>query len=62
MKARAEALKRAQQALGCPGCRFCDNKAHLKGEPCCTYFGKLLVAGDKCLVRMGREARKGRKE
>lgn len=43
-----------QVAMGCPGCRFCDEKALAKGVACCTYFGKLLTSGKTCLCRLGR--------
>jgi hypothetical protein len=43
-----------QIEMGCPGCKFCDEKALSKGQPCCTYFGKLLTAGVTCLIRIPR--------
>jgi len=44
-------LKDFQEKLGCPGCFFCDEKAHRKSEPCCTKMGELKGSSGKCLSR-----------
>ena len=45
-------LKEVQKRLGCEGCVFADQKARLKGDPCCTKcnFKGTGLAGD-CLDR-----------
>jgi hypothetical protein len=63
MDANKRSMKAYQEKMRCKGCRFCDEKARAKHEPCCTYAFAILLQAGSCLTRLGKgEAAKVRRD